>query len=411
MKRVSANTEGRPVKRRREAGQTLAFVTFGLVAFLTAAGLAVDMGYLRYERRLMQAAADSAALAAATDLNLGNASIYFADALDAAQFNGFTDGVNNVTVTPSNPPATLPVGDPNSGNTNAVEVVVQQILPSLFMKIVGLSSTTMQATAVAAIGTSNGCMYALQARGITLNAGVDAANCGIVDNGSLSGNGNLTAASVGVFGSAAGYTAVSSPPAETIVQPAADPLAYLAPPTVGGCTQTNFTWSVGITALAPGVYCGGIAISGGSVTFGPGLYILTGTTGLQITGAGIATDAGAGVTFYNSGTGGITFSGTGSVSFTAPTSAVSSLPAGILFYQDPADTTPADLSLAGTGNAVLSGTLYFPAAPLTVAGSLNPSMNTVVVAGSITVSGSVLLKADSISVPGGSPLQTVSLVE
>ena len=86
------------VKRRSEAGQTLALVSICLVTFLAAAGLAVDMGYMRYEKRLMQSAADSAALIAATDANLGESGSAIADAQAVATANGFQDGVNNVSV-------------------------------------------------------------------------------------------------------------------------------------------------------------------------------------------------------------------------------------------------------------------------------------------------------------------------
>jgi Flp pilus assembly protein TadG len=399
--------------RRSEAGQTLAFVTFGLAAFLAAAGLAVDMGYLRYEKRLMQSAADAAALAAATDVNLGNAGNYNADGLTVAQTNGFTNGVSNTIVTVSNPPATLPVSDPNATSANAVEVQVQRALPAMFMKVFGVTPTTISASAVATIGTSNGCMYALQAAGITIAADVNTPTCGVVDNGLLTGAGDITASSVGVLGSTAGYTGVSSPGPEAIVQPAADPLAYLTPPAIGACTQTNFTWTTGAGAIGPGVYCGGISITGGTVTFGSGLYILTGALGLQITGTGGA--SGNGVTIYNSGTGAITFSGTGSVSLSAPDPGLSGLPAEILIYQDPADVAAADVSLGGSGNAVLIGALYLPTAPLTIAGTLTPGANPIVVAGSITLTGTITMNADStaqsIALPGGSPLQSVSLVE
>ena len=127
-------------KRRREAGQTIVFLTIGLATFIAAAGLAVDMGYMRYEKRLMQAAADSAAIAGATDQNLGDSSQYVADAQAAAQANGFQDGVNNVTVNVSLP--TLTPGQ-------AVQVDVQQVLPSFFMKIMGIGSNTVSATAIA----------------------------------------------------------------------------------------------------------------------------------------------------------------------------------------------------------------------------------------------------------------------
>lgn len=256
---------------------------------------------------------------------------------------------------------------------------------------------------------------------MTSTAGINSPNCGIVDNGSLSGSGTLTASTVGVYGDAGGYTGGGTT-IESTVQQAADPLKYLAAsaPTPGTCITTVTMPIVTTVALTEGTYCTGITIgTGGNVTFGPGLYILTGNTGLQITGTGIA--SGTGVTFYNhstyssaTATGAITFSGTGSITLSAPTAALDGLPAGILFYQD---TTPAaDLSEGGTTGAVtLSGTLYFPDASLTIAGSLNSAANSPIVANSITVSGSTQVYVDStsqsVTLPGGSPLNSVSLVE
>ena len=377
-----------------------------MLTFLAAACLAVDMGYMRYEKRIMQAAADSAAIAAATDRNLGEAAMENADALAVAEANGFQNGVNNTTVTISHP-----VVDPAS----AVRVSIQQVLPSIFMKALGINTSTIAAAAVATVGTSNGCMYALQVSGagLTVNSilGINAPNCGVLDNGPLNGPGDITAASLGVYGSFAGFGGLSSPgPVESIAQPAADPLAYLTPPAPGTCLLDPMV-GAGAVILSPGTYCPGITITGGTVTFGPGLYILNGATGLQISGTGSAVSTAPGVTFYNMGTGAITFAGTGTVTLDASTVDLIPLPPGILFYQDPADTAPGDVSLGGTGNANLSGTLYFPGAPLTIAGSLNPSANTPVVAQSITVTGSVVMNADSTSVPGGSPLRTVTLVE
>ena len=127
-------------------------------------------------------------------------------------------------------------------------------------------------------------------------------------------------------------------------------------------------------------------------------------------GTGTATNSGGGVTFYNTGTGPITFTGTGAVDLTASTSPVDVLPAGILFYQDPGDATAADVSEGASGNVELVGTMYFPTASVTIAGSVTGT-NAVTVAGSITVTGSTLLVADSPSIPGGSPLQSVALVQ
>src|SRR5216683_7721706 len=91
-------------KNHGQSGQALILAAVGMFAFVACAGLAVDMGYLRYQRRLQQTAADSAALAGASAAGSGgNVS---QSALDDSELNGFKDGV------------TLP------GAANPVQVVV-----------------------------------------------------------------------------------------------------------------------------------------------------------------------------------------------------------------------------------------------------------------------------------------------
>src|SRR5690348_10810711 len=82
----------------RQRGQTLIFVAMTLVVLIGMTGLAVDVGYYRYEQRIMQSAADSAALAGTAELKYGSSSAENAAKADAAS-NGFTDGVN-ATVSP-----------------------------------------------------------------------------------------------------------------------------------------------------------------------------------------------------------------------------------------------------------------------------------------------------------------------
>ena len=162
------------VKRKKEAGQTLALVSICMVTFLAAAGLAVDMGYMRYEKRLMQSAADSAALIAATDDNLGQLGgvTARADAQAVATANGFQDGVNSVVVSITNP------GNVTLGT--AYMVTIQQTLPTFFMKIENILTSTVSASGEATIGTSPGCIYALQVggAGLTSDATINAPNCG-----------------------------------------------------------------------------------------------------------------------------------------------------------------------------------------------------------------------------------------
>jgi hypothetical protein len=400
------------MKRRIEAGQTIWIVAFGIFTFFAAAGLAVDMGYLRYEKRLMQSAADSAALAAATDANLGQAgTLATTDALAVTQANGFQNGVNNVTVTVNSPYTSV-------NPPNAVQVIVQKIFPTFFMQALGTTSATIAVAGVATIGTSEGCVYALQVggAGLTVNGGIDSPNCGILDNGPLVGPGNLTAASIGVLGANALGGVATSAPVDIIAQPAANPMAYLAPPTPAACPGLpNPLVTAGVVAVLPGTYCNGITITGGTANFASGLYILSGGS-LTISNAGTAN--GTGVTFYITNGATVSFTASsGSITLSSPTAAeiaisttFQNLPPGILFYQD--STIAADVSDDGNGGTVvLDGTLYFPNAALTIAGSLNPNANTPIVAQSITVNGTVVMNADSTAVRGGSPMQNVSLVE
>jgi len=56
---------------RREAGQALIFTSLALVALMGFAGLAIDVGVMRHEKRLEQTAADAGAIAGASNLAFG----------------------------------------------------------------------------------------------------------------------------------------------------------------------------------------------------------------------------------------------------------------------------------------------------------------------------------------------------
>ena len=91
--------------RDGDGGQIIVFVAVMFLALLFTVGLAIDAGQLFVAKRTMQEAADAAAFA-------GSVVIYqnglTADAISAAVAdatkNGFTDGVNNTTVTVNAPP-------------------------------------------------------------------------------------------------------------------------------------------------------------------------------------------------------------------------------------------------------------------------------------------------------------------
>ncbi len=387
-------------KNRQQSGQTLILAVFGLVVLLGAAGLAVDMGYLRYERRLQQSAADSAALAGAAALGAGAA--YATAATDDATLNGFQDGQGNIHVTPTQ--LTF------NGNANAVQVDVVNTYNTFFMRIFGsaMSTATVSVRAVAQYSGSRGCMYALKGGGgITAGGSIDIPNCGVIDDQDLSGGGSLTAASIGVHGSS---SATTTPPAVTGILQAPDPLSYLPTPGGGGCTTINYTGATKVpVTLSQGVYCG-ISFSGPpngfdqNVTFNPGTYVITGPGGLSFMGTGGHVH-GTGVTFYLSG-GAVNFGNGQRVRFTAPTNGTY---AGILFFQDPGNAAAATIN--GAAGSHLQGAFYFPNATLNMNGAGTGAAYMIFVAKTLNLNTNINFSSDYTSLANGSPIKSAVLVE
>ena len=379
---------------RRQKGQVLATFAFCMVALVGFMGLAIDMGYLRLVKRKMQSAADSAAIAGASQLKIGG--VTAAAQADAAR-DGYTDGTNGVVVTVNAPTSGSHIG------ASFVEVVVSQPQPTFFMKIFGVNSAAMSARAVATLGSSTtGCMYALHPGGTAIttvgNVDLEAPTCGIISNGDMNVSGASTqikAASIGVAGRyvKSGSPVVTPTPQEGIAQ-VSDPLAYLTPPAVGACT--NFPSS---STVNPGTYCG-ITINSGTVTFNPGLYITTGGMSIKAN----ATVQSSGLTIYVD-SGSVSFAGNSTVELSAPTSGPY---AGILFWQNPADTSGA--SLLGNNPANLNGALYFPEAPLDIGGT-DGTGYTIIVADSIRFHGNPEIGSNYSSLGNGSPVKDAVLVE
>ncbi len=393
--------------RGKEAGQALVLAAMGLTLFILAAGLGIDMGFLRYQKRLQQSAADSAAIAGAAEIPFSGCSTgSCAGATTDSASNGFTDGADNVTVTVYSPPN----DGPHAGLPGYVEVLVTKIQPTFFVKIAGVNSATVTARAVAYLsGNLQNCMYALGTGngGITNNGDVSAPSCGIISNHNVrtTGGGSITAREIGAVGTAAGN---NHPTPKTGIIPAADPLSYLQPPATGGCLAGGAGNVNGTTpaTLNPGNYCGGVSIAGTqNVTLNPGTYTITGG-GLTFNGTG--TVSGTGVTLYIGASGGaVTLHSGQTVRLVAPTTGAD---AGILFYQDPGNTSTATIN--GTSGSQFEGAFYFPSADLAIAATGNTAAYTIAVAKSLTLGPAALnFPSNFASLPNGSPIKNAVLVE
>jgi hypothetical protein len=403
-------------KRNRQSGYGLVFAAIGLVALLGAAGLSVDMGYLRYQRRLLQSAADSAALAGAAELGAGGsaAAAQNAAAADSA-LNGFKDG-GNITVSAKK--ITF------NGNANSMQVTVTDIYPTFFMRIFGGSfrNVTVSTVATAQYLGGRGCIYALTGgNGINVTGNVNVPNCNVISNQNINvgGGGSLTAAAVGANGTSS--TRRVDPAPITGTQQASDPLSYLPAQDTNpaGCqngTLTSADNKAGSRTFTPGKYCSfsfapktktnpGYT---GNVKFNAGTYVIT-SGGLSFRGSGQVTGTtGNGVTFYV-GAGSVAFSTSQQIQLRA--SKVGQY-AGVLIVQPTGNNNTAIVN--GSNGSYLEGALYFPSATLHVNGAANNKNidYMVLVAKTLDLATNINFTSDYKSLPNGiSPVRTAALVQ
>jgi hypothetical protein len=160
--------------------------------------------------------------------------------------------------------------------------------------------------------------------------------------------------------------------------------------------------------LNPGTYCGGITISGATVTFNPGLYIITGginwNSSSHVSGSGVTL-------FFTQGGGSaygqVTISGGVVVNLTAPNDASSGGIPGILMFADRSwVNTGQEVNFNGASTTTMQGVLYFPHLGVIFSASANISGNYFgLVADNITINGGATL---TVPVPNYSTLTTGS---
>jgi Flp pilus assembly protein TadG len=418
----SAMSGGSVMKRLNdESGQALIITALCMTCFFGFIALAADVGIMFHERRLLQIAADSAAIAGASQvLDSGGSSSVSAAVAAAAQAaatqNGFTTGTGT-TVTVNNPP--LFGSHTGLTNTHYVEVIISQSQPTLFMGFFGISSMTPTARAVAFNGasTSANCVVvtstnASPAMDLQGSFTVTAPNCGVVVDSSASGalhftggGGTLTAGSVGVVGGDSGQTGDSTPAPVTGIVPVSDPLGYLGPsfPTPTGCTAGGtLTGSV-----VPGCYSGAVTLNNAVLT---GMYIFTGNLTLSHS---VTTGATGATIDLTSGT--LSETPNTVLNIVAPTDPANTFH-GIAIMAPATNTSQLELDF---GNAIgtIKGIIYAPGAYLYLhdsGGGPCPSalslISDLIVGTMKDQTGSLCLTSYSQTTPG-SPLTKVTLVE
>ncbi len=402
-----------------QRGQMVVMAALLAPIMLGMAGIAIDVGFAMHERAKAANAADASALAGADVLlNGGEIGQARSAALTYALKNGYDSTKTTVYIPPTS--------GPHTGESGYVEVKIASSNPTFFMRVLHITSTAVGARAVATdvsppknyalvildktVCYQNGAFEQSSSASLTVNGGGMMVNLACPPSATQSGGSSISASYLDYYYKGSwevSNNVTDSPPPTTVTQQLPDPLASLPRPipctsttayTPPGCTvlqspdsdgtQANpspkhITASTSTLTLHPGVYWGGINISGtggtGDITFLPGTYVFAGggtnSGGFNYTGS--ATLTGSGVTFFNTDDdpeanasskrpcGAYSLTGSGKLNFTAPTSGVWK---NMLFWQD--DTCYQAFTYQGS-SWVTAGVIYLPKAQLVLAGGGN----------------------------------------
>jgi hypothetical protein len=419
-----ANHVGR--LRADERGAVSVMMGVLMIPLVGALGIGFEVSNWYMTARGMQNAADSAALAAAT--NAG--SNYDVEAKAVAARYGFVNGTNNISIAVSNTAAC-----PGGGN-NCYSVAISGSVPLLVSQVVGYRGDAtlngapqkqLSAQAVAATPIPF-CLLALGGNGIRTN-GAPKANmgCNVVSNTAATCNGNNLGAPIGAAhgtNSGCGVSALSNFP--IVPDPYIGLASKIPANTCGGfygqeSSNNNIQWGAGSRSLSGNVVvCGDLQLTGNVTVNAPAGAVLVIENGqLDTNGYSLTTAQGSGLTVVFSGNNSGSYThaptGGGTLDITAPTSGAWS---GVAIYQDPNLTSGVNISAAGNSPTWnITGLVYLPHSSVTFSGAVNKSSNGqscfVLVVLDITVNGtgSILPNASTCGQAGlGMPTRIGTLV-
>ncbi len=325
---------GVPFVSSVEAGVSTMFALV-LLVLVGAIGFAVDGSHMFAQRSKLQSTADLAALAAAKELRLANATSQTIDqaARRFIQANLITQGVD----------APVDIAVTMESDHSAVEVRLTERVATYFLGAIGITSNDIGAFAKARlVGGMPVCLVGLdtndgQTITLTQNATLSAPGCEIYSNSknpkgiTVMMSGLITAGGVCSVGGKYANKGSILPDPQLDCPTLADPLASrIKPQPSSYCDYLNKMIIGGTATLTPGTYCGGLYVSQGAVvTLSPGIYYINNGPLMVDTGGSLSgTDAG----IYLAGNDAtLYFDGTSTINLSAPRTGAL---AGLLLWQD-----------------------------------------------------------------------------
>lgn len=375
-----------------------------MIPMVGVMGMAVEGSSFYLTGRAMQNAADSAAIAAATNAcdvaatcHTGGATqpTFVQEAAAVATNYGFTNGVNDTTVN------TKTKACPDDNTKTCYWVKITRVTPVNMLRMIGFRGDAVlssglgrgQTVAAMSVSTSRGtpaslCITALATtgNGITTNGNGNAfSGCAVGTNATANCNHSQGAIStVATGGSTCGGPIVN----QTIVDPYAGLKTNI--PNVSGCgtpakNAKPATIPAGTLALGPTplIYCTGASLAGNVVTSGTGVIVVvngnfdpngnTFTTASAKTNPVVPASA-VTIIFTNSNgslaSGMVEASSKGGIDIVAPSSGTWS---GMAIYTNPDLTTTVTYKANGNTATTLAveGAMYMPHASMTFDGSFN----------------------------------------
>lgn len=403
-------------------GSVIAVMGVGLVMAAGIAALAIDMGYLYVLKGRLQATADFAVLAAASELPNPGLALLAATQYAKANMPVAEHGtvLKNVDVVTGNWDFDTRTFAPAENPKNAVRAVVRRAAANgnpaglFFAAALGFDQVDVEASAIAVSRSSLplcllalGAGTSLPALEVSGSAVIDAPGCHIHSNSSgaesisVSGSGSIMTDSTCAVGGIVGPENITPAP-QTGCDPIPDPMAGIPEPSYSGCDFTNFTEGQP-ASITPGVYCGGIDTrANGDITMAPGLYIMD-DGDFKVQAGGHITGDGVTIYFSQHATSYLNMSGTPDVHLTAPTTGTY---AGIVVFGSRNQPPSTRHTFVGNASLFIDGAVYLPSSEMYYQGNSLGSI-TVAIADRISVDGNSTFQRDvsttNVPLPSGFP--------
>jgi hypothetical protein len=400
-----------------ESGQAIIATALCVACLVGFVGFAVNLGQLLRAKTNLQKVADAAALAGAAEYVSGGLS----RATLAAQASALQNGINC-----SATGITCPVSIGTTAHPQAVSVYISQPQSTYLAGVFGYPTINVGARAAAGITSGQVCMYSLEnaktafggdgflIHGGGKQTGIYAPQCSIYDNANLTVTGShnlITAASIGVVGTATPQNSCCTPQAVTGLLPVPDPLAgyWTIPP----CTSNygNQTYNSGQVPYG----CYNDLTVGVGATLQGGLYVIQGKLNMSVasaTNVTIYVDSANGGSASCNGNGCNTITGslsapplgtgtTGTCTFAAGCN-------GLVFWDTETTSHP---QTVGIGFTSVTGIIYAPKATLQLNGNTVATFTTDIVAGAYLLNGDINMTNYSATAGAASPFNSATLLE